>query len=147
MWGPAVVEKRLGVRDAPGDIGFALYFTSEFHGGTIRMYQHIEPASIQQAFVFALFLLKYNSIESWFLGSVLIWAHVGLSFWDICGGCTCASASQPHAHGAALARLALAVVVTVAFGVELLPYSLLAVYETWIQYGYALYERIEYYDR
>ena len=120
------------------------------------MYHHVRVDAHQQIFV----VVAYALISNWptwpalhplplFLVASVIWLHVLLSAFELwcLMWCDCASAATPHHHGLSRARLALGVICCVAFGVRLLPYSLLALYEIYLQSGYALKERIYYYDR
>ena len=117
------------------------------------MYHHVRVDAYQQIFVAVAYVLISNwltldPVPLFLVGSV-IWLHVlfsALELWCLTW-CDCASAATPHHHGVSRVRLALGVVCCAVFGVRLLPYSLLALYEIYLQSGYALKERVYYYDR
>ena len=154
--GSSAAEQRLRVLHAPRQRRSRLYLRREAQWHAVGMYHYVRVDAHQQIFI----AVAYTLISNWltlpnldpvplFIVASVIWVHVlfsALEIWCLTW-CDCASAATPHHHGIARARLVLSVTCCAVFGVRLLPYSLLALYETYLQSGYALKERMYYYDR
>ena len=112
------------------------------------MYHYILHDDIQQMVALIMFLLFSNDVGvEWRLlvVTIMVWTRLFADSMELCGvSCTCVSAPKPHRHDSALIRLASGVLFCCAYRS---PFALLGLYEVYLQCGYSLYEKLDYYDR